>query len=168
MIETYEHKSEGYNPFLIREGWQVAQLNYEDTQGMEAITKIDMHMQTDEVFVLLKGTAVLIAASESGDLLNFECIHMQPRITYNIPVNTWHNIAMDMEAAVLIVEEPDPVVDPPAPSVELDCAKAKPAVPARKVAASAALRILDIIVGVSSPVDLSGFRRQRGRRAVTR
>jgi mannose-6-phosphate isomerase-like protein (cupin superfamily) len=104
MIETYEHRSEGYNPFLIREGWQVAQLNYMDTQSLEGITKIDMHLLTDEVFVLLKGTAVLIAASESGDLLHFECVNMQPGITYNIPVNTWHNIAMDRDASVIIVE----------------------------------------------------------------
>jgi len=107
MIETYEHRSEGYNPFLIREGWQVAQLNYMDAQDLEGITKIDMHLQTDEVFVLLKGTAVLIAASVSGDLLNFECVNMQQGITYNIPVNTWHNIAMSRDAAVIIVERND-------------------------------------------------------------
>ena len=71
------------------------------------ITKIDVHQQTDEVFVLLKGTAVLIAASESGDLLNFECVNMEQGITYNIPVNTWHNIAMSRDAAVIIVERND-------------------------------------------------------------
>ncbi len=30
MIEVYYHEKEGYNhPFFIREGWQVAQLNYQ-------------------------------------------------------------------------------------------------------------------------------------------
>jgi hypothetical protein len=75
-----------------------------DTQDLDGISKIDMHLQTDEVFVLLRGTAVLIAASESGDHLHFECVNMQPGITYNIPVNTWHNIAMDRNASVIIVE----------------------------------------------------------------
>lgn len=29
MIEVYYHEKEGYNPFFIREGWQIAQLNYQ-------------------------------------------------------------------------------------------------------------------------------------------
>ena len=28
MIEAYYCKEKGYHPFLIRDGWQVAQLNY--------------------------------------------------------------------------------------------------------------------------------------------
>lgn len=108
MIEVYEHRGEGYHPFIIREGWQVAQLNHMDAQDLEGIVKVDMHLQTDEAFVLLRGAAVLIAAAvnESEDLC-FACIKMQPGITYNIPVNTWHNIAMDKEASVIIVERSD-------------------------------------------------------------
>ncbi|HVU94471.1 MAG TPA: hypothetical protein VHE34_04570 [Puia sp.] len=108
MIETYEHRGEGYNPFIIREGWQVAQLNHLEAQDLEGIAKVDMHRKTDEAFVLLRGSAVLIAAAEneSADLC-FTCVKMEPGITYNIPVNTWHNIAMDKEASVIIVERSD-------------------------------------------------------------
>jgi mannose-6-phosphate isomerase-like protein (cupin superfamily) len=104
MIETYEHNGIGYNPFFIRDGWQVAQLNHMDAQDLDGIGKMDMHRQTDEVFILLRGTAVLIAASGPDAPLHFECVKMQPGITYNIPVNTWHNIAMDRDASVIIVE----------------------------------------------------------------
>ncbi|MBN8854264.1 MAG: hypothetical protein BGO55_07700 [Sphingobacteriales bacterium 50-39] len=105
MIETYEHKGEGYEPFLIRDGWQVAQLNYMEAQDLEGIVKVDKHLQTDEAFILLTGTAVLIAATvDQSDLLDFTCEKMQHGITYNIPVNTWHNIAMDRDASVIIME----------------------------------------------------------------
>lgn len=135
-IEKYEHAGPGYDPFLIRAGWQVAQLNHLDEQDLEGIAKIDMHRLTDEVFILLRGTAVLIAAHPSGaakknensdlsvalvesgnsDLsgasvengkLDYECILMRPGITYNIPAGTWHNIAMDKTASVIIVERND-------------------------------------------------------------
>jgi mannose-6-phosphate isomerase-like protein (cupin superfamily) len=104
MIETYGHSGIGYNPFFIRDGWQVAQLNHMDAQDLDSICKVDMHRQTDEVFILLRGTAVLIAASEPDTHPHFECVKMRPGITYNIPVNTWHNIAMDRDASVIIVE----------------------------------------------------------------
>jgi|SRR6185437_14089099 hypothetical protein len=108
MIETYEHKGEGYEPFLIRDGWQVAQLNYMEEQGLEGIVKIDKHLQTDEAFILLAGTALLIAATvNEANAVDFTCVKMQQGITYNIPVNTWHNIAMDRDASVIIVERKD-------------------------------------------------------------
>lgn len=105
LIETYYHEGEGYNPFFIKESWQVAQLNFMNEQGLYAIKKMDMHMETDEVFVLTKGTAVLIAAMLQEEKFSFELIKMEAGITYNIKANLWHNIAMDTDAQVIIIEK---------------------------------------------------------------
>ncbi len=104
-IEKYLYKGEGYNPFIIRDGWQVAQLNYTAAQGLKAITQMEVHNQTDEVFILMDGTAILILAEPGEKGFVFECTRMLRGITYNIPVNTWHNIAMDAIAQVMIVEK---------------------------------------------------------------
>ena len=103
MIDTYNHKGEGYNPFLIHDGWQVAQLNYQPMNGFNDIDKIEAHHNTDEVFILFKGRAVLIAVKP--DDMNFECVQMKVGVTYNIPIGTWHNIAMDKDAELIIVEK---------------------------------------------------------------
>ena len=105
FIETYYHDKEGYNPFFIRDNWQVAQLNYMPEQGLVAIHKMDMHLETDEVFVLTKGTAVLIAGSDTENGFQFELKKMQTGVTYNIPLKTWHNIAIDTDAEVIIIEK---------------------------------------------------------------
>lgn len=105
LIETYFHRGPGYNPFLIRDGWQVAQLNYMPPQRASAIHKMDRHMATDEVFVLVRGKSVLIAAEESPDRLRFRTVLMKPGVTYNIPRMTWHNIAMLPGDLVIIVEK---------------------------------------------------------------
>ena len=105
MLEKYKPKEEGYHPFLIRDGWQVAQLNYSKEQHIDNIKKIDKHHQTDEVFVLLKGKAVLILAEIEEDSPIFEVELMEPAVTYNIPQNCWHNIAMEAGSEVLIVEK---------------------------------------------------------------
>jgi len=105
LIEKYHHEGEGYNPFLIREGWQVAQLNYMPGQGIDDIQKIDIHFETDEAFVLVAGKAVLIAAEKEGDNVSFEMISMKQGVVYNIPKDVWHNIAMLADAQVIIVEK---------------------------------------------------------------
>ena len=104
MIERYYHSEEGYNPFLIRNGWQVAQLNYLPGHGLNDIDMVEAHNHTDEVFVLFEGTAVLISAEIKGDDVGFDMIKMEQGVTYNIPAGMWHNIAMDPKAKMIIVE----------------------------------------------------------------
>ena len=105
MIEKYEIKESGYHPFLIRNGWQVAQLNYDENQKVENIKRLDIHNHTDEAFILSMGKAVLITAKINQDEPQFEMELMKPEITYNVPVKTWHNIAMEEGSKVLIVEK---------------------------------------------------------------
>ena len=105
MIEKYKHEGEGYNPFLIADKWQVAQLNYAEGLGVHDLKRIDIHFLTDEAFILLNGTSILIAIEKNGDKLTFEAIKMKERVTYNIPKNMWHNIALESDAQVLIIED---------------------------------------------------------------
>jgi mannose-6-phosphate isomerase-like protein (cupin superfamily) len=105
LIETYLHEEEGFNPFFIRDNWQVAQLNYTPSQDIYGIDKVERHLQTDEVFILISGSAILIAAEPGDDFFSFQCTCMKIGITYNIPVNVWHNIAMTKDAVLIIVEK---------------------------------------------------------------
>ena len=105
LIETYYKKENGYHPFFIREEWQVAQLNYLPWLSFTTIDRLEHHRQTDEIFVLTKGKAVLIAADIKNNQVSFECILMEAGVTYNVPVSTWHSIAMDEAAQIIIVEK---------------------------------------------------------------
>ena len=105
LIEKYNNKLPGYHPFLIREGWQVAQLNYMEEQDIDNIKKIDVHRQTDEAFWLQKGKVVLITALLEADKPTFSAELMLPEIVYNIPKDVWHNIAMTPGSEVVIVEK---------------------------------------------------------------
>lgn len=105
LIETYSTTKEGYHPFLIREGWQVAQLNYSEDQHISNIDKIEVHRETDEVFVLLKGKSILITVDLINGEPTFNADVMRPHSTYNIPQNVWHNIAMEKGSEVLIIEK---------------------------------------------------------------
>lgn len=105
MIESYKVKENGYHPFLIRDGWQVAQLNYMPEQEIDNIKRLDVHHLTDEVFILMKGNAVLIGATINAGEITFKLTLMKPNVTYNIPQGTWHNIAMTEGCETIIVEK---------------------------------------------------------------
>lgn len=105
QIESFTINQPGYHPFLIREGWQLAQLNYTPSQHIDQITRLDVHLQTDEVFVALTGKAVLIAAEIKDGVPEFEVALLEHNKIYNIPQNVWHNIAMEPGSEVLIAEK---------------------------------------------------------------
>ena len=105
MIELFTIKEKGYHPFLVREGWQLAQLNYTDEQHIDSITILDVHLKTDEIFVPIAGNSILIAAKiELGEPI-FEIEFLQHNKIYNIPQDVWHNIAMEPGGEVLIAEK---------------------------------------------------------------
>ena len=103
-LQKLDFQGEGFQPLLIRSGWQVAQLNFMPLLQAEAIRRVECHASTDEVFILFKGASVLITATETADSLTFQAEHMQPGVTYNVPAKLWHNIAMMPGDLVIIVE----------------------------------------------------------------
>lgn len=105
LIELYATNNAGFNPFLISDGWQIAKLNYIKDQHISNINKIEVHHQTDEAFILLKGKSVLISVEIKDEKLTFKTKIMLQNVTYNVPKNVWHNIAMVEESEVLIVEK---------------------------------------------------------------
>ena len=105
LIETYFHAGPGYEPFLVRAGWQVAQVNFFPEQGAAHINRVERHAHTDEVFVLCQGGAILVAAEEGAAGLRFKALRMKPGVTYNIPTGVWHNIAMMPGDLVIIFEK---------------------------------------------------------------
>ncbi|TKG93887.1 hypothetical protein EYV94_14100 [Puteibacter caeruleilacunae] len=111
IIDTYQHTSQGYDPYLITNQWQVAQLNHAPEEELNSINCLDIHYKTDEVFFLIEGTAVLIAAQIKDDTITYDLQLMKPGITYNIRKNIWHKIAMQPNAKVLIIENSNTHID---------------------------------------------------------
>ena len=105
MIEAYFYEQEGFKPLLISEGWQVSQLNPVEKHGLEDIDQVERHLYTDEVFILHRGSAVLIEAEMKGGKICFNCLRMKQGVIYNIPAGAWHDIAMDADAQIIIVEK---------------------------------------------------------------
>ena len=98
-LEIKEYNGEGYNRTMIYNTWCVAFLNHADR--FENTTYLERHLLTDEVFILMDGTAELLIG-EKG-----ERVEMEPCKIYNIKAGVWHNIRVSRDAKVLVVENSD-------------------------------------------------------------
>ena len=102
-LQIKDYQGEGYKMEHVFKSWGVAYLNY--AERFDRITFLERHLESDEVFVLLEGTADLIIGLEK------EVFPMERGKIYNVEKGTWHNIKVSRDAHVLIVEGSDVTKD---------------------------------------------------------
>ncbi len=103
LLEIYSHAGSGYLPLVFSDGWQVAVLNWEPLFDLPNAGEIERHNQTDEVFVLWRGRAMLFTSN--GQDLHAE--DLQPGVVYNVPRGVWHNLLATRDVSFIIVENRD-------------------------------------------------------------
>ena len=100
-VEIYDYTGESYRTVMRYDAWRVAYLNHGAYFEEENFERVERHMQSDEVFVLLEGEATLIIGEELNK------IEMKLHKVYNVPKGVWHHIFTKEGARVLIVENED-------------------------------------------------------------
>lgn len=107
MLQEFDWTGEGFAPLVFTERWQAALLNWEPLFDRRNLDEIERHNLTDEVFVLLRGQAVLFTKAEGGDAGPLQAVAMKPGVIYNVPAGVWHNIVATRDVRFLIVENRD-------------------------------------------------------------
>ncbi|MBE6561136.1 MAG: hypothetical protein E7662_08410 [Ruminococcaceae bacterium] len=93
-MDILEYKGEGYRALMDSDGWRVAFLRY--GPKFAAYNQLERHMCTDEVFLLVEGSAVLYVEDQP--------YVMEKCKMYNVPRAVWHHIVVTPDATVMIVE----------------------------------------------------------------
>jgi hypothetical protein len=101
-ISSYEEK--GYKPLVDFESWRVALINGAASYEPAKITSLSCHCETDEIFVLLKGSCMLLIGGRGENPGAVEKVWLQEGLLYNVTKGTWHNEFLMPGAKVLIVE----------------------------------------------------------------
>lgn len=95
-IEIFEYDGSDYDRTMSFESWRVAFLNY--SERFDIIDKLERHMLTDEVFILLKGCATLLVGE------NMKEYPMENNKLYNVKKGVWHAIKVSQDAKIVVVE----------------------------------------------------------------
>ena len=94
MIKVFSHASDGFKVAVESGEWKVGVLRY--NQRFSCLGEMERHMLTDEVFVLVSGSATLYTEDEEK--------RMEQGVVYTIPATVWHHIVVSEDATVLVVE----------------------------------------------------------------
>ncbi len=107
-ITRHQYEGEDYKTLICFESWRVAVLNYSDNQTIEEIKYLEQHNKTDEVFVLLKGSAyILDGGTGKKPRVMIKAVKLEKDVFYNVKKSTWHAAIMKKRAKILIVENRD-------------------------------------------------------------
>ena len=97
-LEIFEYNGEGYNPTMNFESWRVAIANFGDHFDRDRYNYLEAHLLTDEVFVLLSGSARLIIGKDFSEM------PLEIGKIYNVKKGVYHAMLMEKDSKVLIVE----------------------------------------------------------------
>ena len=95
----------GYEGLTGYQSWKVAVITYAERFDRKNLCRLERHMKTDEVFVLMAGEATLFIGSEGTP------VKMKPYESYNVKCGSWHSISVSSDAKVLICENIDTGAD---------------------------------------------------------
>lgn len=99
LIKENLKNGSGFDTLHTFEGWKVAFITY-GTQYDE-LKVLKRHTQTDEIFVLMNGTATLYTADGDEPL---QTTVLEKEKLYVVQKNTWHHLKVSQHALIIVVE----------------------------------------------------------------
>lgn len=109
LIEIHEHNDPDYKALVDYQSWRVALMNYTPGLLPEKINRMQKHIETDEVFVLLAGHCILFLGEGDETVTKVHACDMELYKLYNVKCSVWHSHTFSGDAKVLIVENRDTV-----------------------------------------------------------
>lgn len=106
-LEISEFTTHGFKPLIFFKDWRVATLCYCEDLYPPAISFVERHMETDEIFILLHGQATLLNGGREAVVSRLEAEPMQALKAYNFTLGTWHGVVMSRDAVIALVENAD-------------------------------------------------------------
>ena len=94
MIRIGVHTDGGFKVMVESGEWKVGMLRY--NERFSRLSEMERHLLTDEVFILLSGSATLYTDGET--------IKMEVGTVYTVPQEVWHHIVVSEDASVVVVE----------------------------------------------------------------
>lgn len=116
IVESYD--GEGVGGELAANEYRCSFLNYLPRLIPEKVVSMQKHMETDETFVLLKGTAWLFLAEGYDQPDQIHCVKLEAEKSYTVPLGIWHAPVMSKDARILLIENNN-TTDENSPRVQL-------------------------------------------------
>ena len=103
MLTFDAPKKRGFDVVVKNESFKCAFITHSPAYSFGEVSEMKRHNETDEIFVLLCGRAVMLTY-ENG---KFSGRKLLPNTEYNVHAKTWHYLAVSEDALVFVTERAD-------------------------------------------------------------
>lgn len=103
MLLEKKAEKEGFDIVFKNEKFKCAFIKHSKAYSFGKVYEMKRHNETDEIFVLLKGKAVMLTMEE-GKFLETE---LEKNTAYSVQSGTWHYLALSGDAQVFVTENAD-------------------------------------------------------------
>lgn len=97
--EIFENTDGGYSVLTDCGDCVISVINYADSISEENQKKTERHIETDEIFIPVKGTATIVVGEEKHRIV------MVPGKVYNVKCGIWHSFFAKQGSVVMVVEK---------------------------------------------------------------
>jgi hypothetical protein len=105
-IASFGHDGEGLKRVYENAAWMVGVKNYKPANDAAKFDEIELHRETDELFILLDGACILLEGFEEKGGLRFGVQRMTRGLVYVIPASRWHTTITEPGAKLALIEDP--------------------------------------------------------------
>lgn len=102
MVITKTPTRAGFEAVFQSNRFKCAFITASEQYAFGKIKELKRHNDSDEVFVLLQGKAVLLTRNQ--DSSQYETTLLCPNTAYNVTSGTWHYLAVSDDAVVFVAE----------------------------------------------------------------
>lgn len=102
MVITKRTTQEGFEPIFQNPNFKCAFITPSPQYAFGKVKEMKRHNDSDEVFVLLSGSAVLLTREEDGT--EYTKTPLEYQTAYNVKQSTWHYLAVSEDALVFVAE----------------------------------------------------------------
>ena len=104
--QIFDYDGIGYSKLFVHRDWRIAVLNYIDELEITKSPYVEAHQETDEVFVLLSGSATLFFAEiNDNQITGFSKVELEKHKIYNVPAGIYHTHTISPDCKLLIIEQ---------------------------------------------------------------
>lgn len=103
MLISKKAQGDGFNVITKNPCFKCAFIKHSKQYSFGDVTEMKRHNETDEIFVLLSGHAVMLTFEND----NFKETVLEKETAYNVTKGTYHYLALSEDAIVFVTENAD-------------------------------------------------------------
>lgn len=104
-LDIFTYTEPGIATAYLNEKWTVCIKNFRPKNSIENIARLEIHHETDQQYLLLRGNCSLAVAEPKDGILDVQVVRMEVGKVYNIRRETWFNTICEPGARMLYIQD---------------------------------------------------------------